>query len=321
VLNASDNCDLFSLEVCHNGFFCGLRENLSYVSASTGFFDNCSAHTWSAECIDEILRYLGCERDGMLQVYWCLPGKDITDGLVPIDRDVHFAEMVRASKTHKTLNLFIDHTNFLRTLRADVIINERPNLPPVISPPKVSATSESATGEASSSTVEEARAKENDEFVSEVVQSDDSDSEFDCDIYDSDCNAEDGDDDLFADNVDTDVNDHNKKEMIEEHEDEQALEDEDLNLFEGEREKLKHKFRAFNPEVDMHNPVFKVGMVFSDVEEARKALASYTIRNRVKIKKTKNDRRRLEVVCDAGCPWLFKSSNHSRYGGFAIIAY
>jgi hypothetical protein len=192
-------------------------------------------------------------------------------------------------------------------------------MPLVISPTKVATTSKSATREACGSAIVEAREKECDEFVSQ--QSDDSDSDFDCDIYDSDCNAEDGDDDLFADNVDTEVHDHNEKEMIEEQEDEDALEDEDLNLIGGERENLKHKFRAFNPEVDMDNPVFKVGMVFSDVEEARKALASYTIRNRVKIKKTKNDRRRLEAVCDAGCPWLFKSSNHSRYGGFAIIAY
>jgi hypothetical protein len=109
-----------------------------------------------------------------------------------------------------------------------VIINERPSMPLVISPTKVATTSKSATREACGSAIVEAREKECDEFVSQ--QSDDSDSDFDCDIYDSDCNAEDGDDDLFADNVDTEVNDHNCKEIIEEHEDEEALEDENLNL-------------------------------------------------------------------------------------------
>jgi hypothetical protein len=230
VLNAGENCDLFSVEVCHNGFFCGLRRNLEYVCASTAFFDNCCAQTWSTECIDEILRYLGCERDGKVHVYWCLPEKDIVDSLVPIDSNARFAEMVTASKTHKTLVLFIDHTNFLGTLRTDVIVSEGPSLPAVISPRKIPAAYKSDAREASSSAIVEAREKECDEFVSELVQSDDSDSEFDCDIYDSDCNAEDGDDDLFADNVDTEVNDHNCKEIIEEHEDEETLEDENLNL-------------------------------------------------------------------------------------------
>jgi hypothetical protein len=58
-------------------------------------------------------------------------------------------------------------------------------------------------------------------------------------------------------------------------EDEAALEDEDLNLLEEERKLLKNKFSSFDPAIDMDNPVFKVGLVFSDVEEARKALLAY----------------------------------------------
>jgi hypothetical protein len=83
VVNGGEYCDLFSVEVVHNGFFCGLRENLQYVSDSSVFFDDCSAETWSCLWIDEILSILGYERDGRLRVYWCYPGKDITDGLVP----------------------------------------------------------------------------------------------------------------------------------------------------------------------------------------------------------------------------------------------
>jgi hypothetical protein len=40
----------------------------------------------------------------------------------------------------------------------------------------------------------------------------------------------------------------------------------------------------------MKKPSFKNGMVFSGVEEVRKALASYNVKNRVLIKKIKNDR-------------------------------
>lgn len=137
MFNVGGNCDLFSVEVCHNGFFCGLRENLSYVCASTTVFDNCSAQNWSVGRIDEILTYVGCQRGNKLQVYWCLPGKDIHDGLVPLDRDAHYAEMAKASRMHKTLVLYIDHNNFLGNLRNEVIITEGPFIPGVISPRRV----------------------------------------------------------------------------------------------------------------------------------------------------------------------------------------
>jgi hypothetical protein len=63
---------------------------------------------------------------------------------------------------------------------------------------------------------------------------------------------------------------------------------------------------AFNPEVDMDNPTFKLGMLFSCVEEVRKALTTYSIRNRVKIR---NERRRIEAVCVDGCSWMMKASD------------
>jgi hypothetical protein len=71
----------------------------------------------------------------------------------------------------------------------------------------------------------------------------------------------------------------------------------------------------------MDNPIFKVGMLFADVKECRNALASYSIRNRVKVNKIKNEPGRLEAVCSEGCPWWLKASSDSRSGGFIIRAY
>ena len=76
-----------------------------------------------------------------------------------------------------------------------------------------------------------------------------------------------------------------------------VLEDEDLNLSTEAQDQLKYKFKAFNSKVYMKSPVFKLGMVFADVVELRKALKAYSIRNRVQIKKLKNDKIRLEAVC------------------------
>jgi hypothetical protein len=40
--------------------------------------------------------------------------------------------------------------------------------------------------------------------------------------------------------------------------------------------------KAFNAEVDIDNPCFRIGMKFSGVEELRKELTTYNIRNRKK---------------------------------------
>ena len=84
VFYAGVSDDLFSVEVCHNGFFCGLHENLPYIDGSVACFDYCSTTTWSISVVDEILSKLGYERDERMQIYWCMPSKELDDGLVPI---------------------------------------------------------------------------------------------------------------------------------------------------------------------------------------------------------------------------------------------
>jgi hypothetical protein len=250
--------------------------------------------------------------------------------------------------------MFIDHNNFLNTLRSDVILrptNARaPNpfgtahahtpsaVAHVIAPsvnahahahsvasdaPSIDAHAHAPNPSANvgASSFSHSPVVENDLFVN--VQSSESDSEnYDSDFYDSDFNVEEGDDDLFTDNIDKSVNDHNEKEVCEEMEDEEALDDDDINIGEEQEKHLKMVIKPFNPEVDMDNPSFKIGMKFSGIEELRKALTTYIIRNRKQIKKTKNDRRRLEAVCTPGCSWLLKSSNDpKRTGGFVITSY
>jgi len=60
-------------------------------------------------------------------------------------------------------------------------------------------------------------------------------------------------------NVDIDVHDNNEKEGYIEEED--PLDDDDLNLNKDELSKLQYTFKAYNPEVVLNNPVFRVGLV------------------------------------------------------------
>ena len=171
--NAGEDSDLLSVEIEHNGLFCGIGPGLTYVSPSVAQFDYCSADSWSIQWIDEFLKLLGYERDAKLHVYWNLPGKAVSDGLVPIENDSHIVQMIEASRTHKTLVIMVDHTNFLRELREDVVLTG-PSLPAVRSPRKMPKFM-TCEGEASSSAV----------VVPADKESDDSDSDF----KDSDFNA------------------------------------------------------------------------------------------------------------------------------------
>ncbi|KAM0872081.1 hypothetical protein ACQ4PT_038958 [Festuca glaucescens] len=215
--------------------------------------------------------------------------KEICDGLLSLETDEDCAYMLNVMKTEKCIVLFIDHTNFLKHLRYDAIIRNRsPTMPSMISPEApMDEPAKSKECEASSSGVvvsDQGQSEEGDhefeDFERETMQSeeDDDDSDSDYELYDSDCNAESGDDDLYVGNIDKDVNDNNEKEVAVEMEDEAALEDQDLHLLNEERQILKKKFSTVDPTIDMENPVFKVGLVFGSIEEARKAILAYTVR-------------------------------------------
>jgi hypothetical protein len=163
----------------------------------------------------------------------------------------------------------IDHTNFLKNLREDVIITRRPpDVPRKVAELPIVQNDSEASGSRQGHS----------ETFEDFIQAEDSEESDDSDWWDSDYEAADGDDDLFADNVDKGVNDNNEYEEVEDREDDAALEDGDLQLREEVQAHLHTKFRTFNAEVDMTNPVFKVGMVFSGVKEFRKALQNYSIK-------------------------------------------
>jgi hypothetical protein len=107
--------------VCHNGFFCGLAEKLSYVDDTVSVFDNLLIDSWNNSTLDHILCVLNCLRNEKVHVYWLCPGKELIDGLVPLVTDDDLVDMRREAKVHKTLVIFVDHTNFIRLIRAELV--------------------------------------------------------------------------------------------------------------------------------------------------------------------------------------------------------
>ena len=53
----------------------------------------------------------------------------------------------------------------------------------------------------------------------------------------------------------------------------------------------------FNPEVDMNNPVFRIGMLFSTVFIFRDAIRAHAMKNRRAVKFDFNDKNKIKASC------------------------
>ncbi|KAM0879720.1 hypothetical protein ACQ4PT_034058 [Festuca glaucescens] len=247
--------------------------------------------------------------DEKMQVFWCKAGKDFSEGLVYIENDADIVSMIEVARVHKTLSLFVDHTNFVKSLRSDVLTNGRTEEDVVELEQNASGRAVDNDHNASGRGVENERMdidmadmaatcenkRRGKQSFDEAV-----DEETDSDFYDSDFDAEDGDDDIFLATVDRSVNDDNAPLEIIELEDDVGLENEDLQLTKEQKEELQYKFKQFNAEVDMEQPVFKTGMIFANVKELRAEITAYNMKERVKIKKVGNESGRIHVLQHKG---------------------
>ena len=84
---------------------------------------------------------------------------------------------------------------------------------------------------------------------------------------------------------------------------------------------MNFNFRTFRADVDMTTPIFKLGMVFANVEELRKAIDVYIIRERRQLWKKRNEKDRLEVYCKGDCQWKLKAVVDSRSKSMLIKEY
>ena len=157
----------------------------------------------------------------------------------------------------------------------------------------------------------------------------DEDSEIETIYVDSNYEI-DNDNDLYMHNVDDMVHDEmcvNKSkwptlEQVENEEDSDTPDVEELQLpDQEEKETINFNFHTFRADIDMTNPIFRVGMIFADVTELRKAVDAYSLKNRRPIRKVRNEKNRLEAVCKEGCPWFLKAGYDSRSQSMLVKHY
>ena len=61
--------------------------------------------------------------------------------------------------------------------------------------------------------------------------------------------------------------------------------------YERPKKFIKKKYREFNPDVDMRNPIFKVGQVLSSMKVFREAVRALAVKNRRSIRFEKNEKK------------------------------
>ncbi|KAL3509628.1 hypothetical protein ACH5RR_029029 [Cinchona calisaya] len=74
-----------------------------------------------------------------------------------------------------------------------------------------------------------------------------------------------------------------------------------------ENETKPPKFPRFKASTDMHDPQFKLQMVFATSEEFKKACKSHGVKHGKKIRFSKNDTRRVTTICKS-CDWKISTA-------------
>lgn len=249
---------------------------------------------------------------GNVRVYWCVPNHSVGEGLRPLKCDAHIVEMNEVSKSAKNIHLYVDHHNLLELQNNKVVDdplfdgqNEMPDVT-LDKRKKRHVYGQNGQGEGS-----------------------DEDTDTETIYVDSEYEIDD-DDDLYVHNIDDIVEDEmcvkkGKGPMIEpgdEEEDNDTPDVEELQLpvHEG-NESINFNFHTFRADIDMNNPIFRVGMIFADIIELRKAVDAYSLKNRRPIQKVRNEKNRLEAVCKQGCPWFLKAGYDNRSQSILVKHY
>jgi hypothetical protein len=273
------------VEIHHGELFCGLGGNRDYIDEKVDYFDECDKETWCQETIDYMLNKLGYPPSWLEHVYWLETDYGIADGLRELIWERDAQKMAATVSVHcKKLIVYVDHVNLLSSheLPDDVLEAKLPELPSVVvSPVKKNRRRGEANGE-------EQEIADTDTDV-EVKRADsdinDSDYPFSQGVEESDSDGDDGD---YEKNVDSDVENEQlgKKETVQVWPDDGATDEAYLQPPCAKNEVLRsYKPVIFNPNSDMADPIFKMGMAFSTMKKVRDAVAQYAIKNKWQVKK------------------------------------
>jgi hypothetical protein len=304
----------FTVEVHHGGYFVRSGQNVSYMDEkSTVWFDNLDRNNFNMDTVLCMISWLGYEKRKF--VFWCPPGKAI-DELTEVVFEKHCKLMAEASLDSKVLVWFIHHPNI-----------EEQEVKDEISQGEISQDSDQEENYQYSSDEDPAwhdsdyDMKEDDDLFAEHVD----DSEVDEMVDKGKKNAAENAHVPGSDDVD-EVDPELPKEDDSEKRHKSDSDDEEYKK-KKKKKQVPYKFKPFNLAGDMEHPQFRVGMIFDSVEVVRKAVAQYAIKERVQIRKIRNNKKRLEAVCvgetstGETCTWKIIVVQYNKTTDFLVKFY
>jgi hypothetical protein len=88
---------VFTVEIHHGGFFCGLGTDRKYVDEKVDHFDFCPRKNWCCQFIDDFLKEMCYDlSDPKLAVYWFKKLTNKGGQLVPVNFEITAREMAEA---------------------------------------------------------------------------------------------------------------------------------------------------------------------------------------------------------------------------------
>ncbi|KAH7855207.1 hypothetical protein Vadar_022329 [Vaccinium darrowii] len=310
---------LFTCEIHHGGHF--VENPLRYVDGFVNHVDDCDHDLWSKLEVEDIVRRLGYNKHRML--WYKIPGLGLLEGLRVIGNDRDAMHMTECVRGHDQIEVYVEHV--IEDVESVV---DNLALPAPQMDEEVHVNAEADVG-MKDVEVEEDIGQENvyynsdtDDSVIDVDYPLSDDSSYDdvrFDKYDAPQDEIEGrkvHNELF-DSDNERENEGNQARTNEVHEGGMKSDYESEELISGGSESdtenednqeqnetlYLSKFEVFKPVDKAENLRFKIGMLFSSLQQFKTAITEYAVHGGYGIKFVKNDRSRVRVVCQKGCPW------------------
>ncbi|XP_058190953.1 uncharacterized protein LOC131308155 [Rhododendron vialii] len=230
---------------------------------------------------------------GLVTYYYKVPRRDLYHGLRHLTDDSDCVEMVQWVKLSKTIEVYLE---------------TQPLVPKPVNTQHRGIVSGEVGGNANEHDHWDGEGEGSESYSSESEESTDLEDFVDSEVDDVE------DDRLFDMHVDKNVewgglskgkgkdpiSNRSTQSMTNEDSDAEAQSDELVSLYgssDEERGPPRERHRQFNKKTDMIDPKFKVGMIFPTREIFKEAVREHSIKTGKRLIFTKNDTRRVRVVC------------------------
>ncbi|XP_058183731.1 uncharacterized protein LOC131301443 [Rhododendron vialii] len=298
----------FSIKMHYDGKLVVGINTRRYVGGKVAFFDWVDTDYMGMIELKDMVKELNLF--GSMTYHYKVPARDLYHGFRHLDGDSDCIERVKWVKLSKTIEVYIEnHCNFSNENQHQstaVVIEEEDGDGDGDGDVNQGDSDEDYTHSGDDTTNLE-------EFVDSEADESEDDRLFD--IY-VDKNVEWGGLSMGKgkEPMSTKANDN-------EDSDAEGQSDEFVSLYGSSDEEAREEHDQFNSNIDMADPKFKVGMIFSTSKLFKDVVKEHAIKTAKAIKLVKIDSRRVRAACKKPCQWSLLASKMQGLDSFQVRTY